>query len=109
MAYDDGLPKNLRQTHAGDVMSARRDAHALVRAYLQANPDGAHCTELAAKLNMTLGVVGKALAAMPDVYIDRWIQRRVRRMQAVHVAVPVPEDCPPPALRGRTKPKKGTP
>lgn len=75
--------------------------HAMIRAYLRANPDGATKGELVKAMKAQLGTIMRAVTMMPDVCIDRWIQRPGCRAEAVHVAIEVPEDCPPPDLIGR--------
>lgn len=79
----------------------RRNLHALIREYLLATPDGATKTELVRATQAHASAVGKAVQAMVDVYIDRWIQRPGCVTEAVHVVVVVPEDCPPAASRSR--------
>ena len=83
-----------------------RKVRALIRAFLKALPDGATRREISLAVNPAetaadLSAIRCAVKAMPDVYVDRWIQRPGCRAEAVHVCVVVPEDCPPPDLIGR--------
>lgn len=79
----------------------KRDIKRLVRAHLLANPDGATVTEIAAATDSCFATITRALDAMSDVYIDRWIQNPRAKSHPVFVAVPIPADCPPPERKAR--------
>jgi hypothetical protein len=72
----------------------------LVRKYLRQNPDGMTSRELAILIygdEDRQSAVNKSIAAMPDVYRDRWNRSQGNsRYAAVYCIVDVPEDCPHP-------------
>lgn len=82
-----------------------RDLHAIIRAALLAAPDGLTRTQLARAHDIALSSVIQATRSMPDVYIDRWLQPKGSRDEPVFVAVPIPEDCPPPERRANWRSK----
>ena len=70
----------------------------LFRSVLKANADGLTATQLAKLASKHRNNVTVALAAMPDVYIDRWVKatRGPYLHAPVYVAVQVPENAPRP-------------
>ena len=80
----------------------KKSNHIAIREVLRQHPDGltiqniAHLTGIKHEAS-----IRNALLAMPDVYIDRWIERRSARGQdvAVWCAVEVPPHCPRPDKR----------
>lgn len=75
----------------------KRDQRAAVRALLRAHEDGLTATDMAAQLGEGPHGIRRALSAMPDVYIDRWVKPARGPYAAVWCAVPVPENCPRPS------------
>lgn len=79
----------------------RHNSHR-IRELLRANPDGLTAYDIAQELDIRRSAVHGYIEHMPDVYIDRWTQRRPNaRLSAVFVAVEVPEDCPCPNKSAR--------
>lgn len=75
----------------------RKSNHHAIRASLKSHPDGLTATEISEHTGKDRSAIKRALQEMPDVYIDRWvIPRRRRVLTPVYVAVNVPEDCPRP-------------
>ena len=74
-----------------------------IRDALAQAPDGMTANKLAFSLNLTPTGVSRALALMPDTYIDRWV-KTTRKHAAVHCLAYVPDDCPRP-----TKQRAGHP
>lgn len=74
----------------------RRSNQGIVRAYLRVNADGATVREMENALGIPADSLRPALAAMPDVYIDRWAPARRGQFAAVWCVVEVPEHCPRP-------------
>lgn len=72
--------------------------HADIRDVLLQHSDGLTAEAVGTILNKPRGAVARALAAMPDAYIDRWIMLPGSRGQysAIWCIVEVPEDCPHP-------------
>lgn len=70
--------------------------HPTIRAHLLRNPDGLTVPDLADRTGMAEDGVRRALTQMADCYIDRWIGPNRGQYAAVWVAVPIPENCPPP-------------
>ena len=66
-----------------------------IRDVLAQAPDGMTALELALALNLTPTGASRALALMPDTYIDRWV-KTTGKYTAVHCLAFVPEDCPHP-------------
>ena len=88
-------------------MSAAGRLQRGIRKFLLASPDGATVAALHLNANMDNVVqsesVRRALATMPDVYIDRWKIGESGHWCAVWAAVHVPDHCPRPT----TKPRVG--
>jgi hypothetical protein len=79
----------------------RHNAHR-IRELLRQNPDGLTAYDIADELDIRRSAVHNYVEHMPDVYIDRWTQRRSRGpLSAVFVAVEVPPDCPRPDKSAR--------
>jgi len=72
------------------VVISKRIRDALAQA-----PDGMTALKLALALNLTPTGVSRALALMPDTYIDRWV-KTAGKYAAVHCLAFVPDDCPHP-------------
>ena len=66
-----------------------------IRDVLAQAPDGMTALELALALKVTPTGASRALALMPDTYIDRWV-KTTGKYAAVHCLAFVPEDCPLP-------------
>lgn len=74
--------------------------HPKIRKTLREHADGATINRLAELLSLKYESVRKALANMPDVYIDRWTRKpKGKRYEAVWFAVIPPENCPPPTKK----------
>lgn len=88
-------------------MSAAGRLQRGIRKYLLASPDGA--TVAALHLDANKGSIAqadsvrRALAAMPDVYIDRWVAAESGHLCAVWMAVHVPDHCPRPNAKTRSE------
>jgi predicted DNA-binding transcriptional regulator YafY len=70
--------------------------HPTIRAHLLGNPDGLTAPDLADRTGLDESSIRRALASMADCYIDRWIGPNRGQYAAVWVAVPIPDNCPPP-------------
>lgn len=70
--------------------------HPTIRAVLLRNPDGLTVPDLADRTGLEEDSVRRALPKMADCYIDRWVGPNRGQYAAVWVAVPIPENCPPP-------------
>jgi hypothetical protein len=82
----------------------KKSNHQELRALLRANPDGLTVKQMCEHTGKLDAPTRRALEGMPDVYRDRWIVHPGgRRPIAVFVAVPVPEDCPPPDTKSKSK------
>ena len=66
-----------------------------IRDVLAQAPDGMTALELALALKVTPTGVSRALALMPDTYIDRWV-KTTGKYAAVHCLAYIPDDCPYP-------------
>jgi hypothetical protein len=66
-----------------------------IRDVLAQAPDGMTALELALALKVTPTGASRALALMPDTYIDRWV-KTTGKYAAVHCLAFVPDDCPYP-------------
>ena len=66
-----------------------------IRDVLAQTPDGMTALELALALKVTPTGASRALALMPDTYIDRWV-KTTGKYAAVHCLAFVPDDCPHP-------------
>lgn len=75
----------------------KQNARAQVREVLRGD-DGMTAAQIAARLGKDLAIVHRALAAMPDAYIDRWAPSPHARHKysAVWCVVDVPPNCPRP-------------
>lgn len=67
-----------------------------VRDLLRANPDGLTIKEIVRVVNRNDDNMRKVLSNMPDVYIDRWVERPRSALAAVWCVVVPPENCPKP-------------
>ena len=67
-----------------------------IRDVLAQAPDGMTALELALALKVTPTGASRALALMPDTYIDRWV-KTTGKYAAVHCLAFVPDDCPYPS------------
>jgi len=78
-----------------------------IRKYLLASPDGATVAALHLDANkdnvVQITSVRRALATMPDVYIDRWMVGESSHLCAVWAAVRVPDHCPRPTTVPRVR------
>jgi hypothetical protein len=71
--------------------------HPAIRSVLKNNPDGLTAKQIYSITNISRDSITKALKAMPDVYVDRWLgARQGVREGGVWCVVEVPEDCPKP-------------
>ena len=70
--------------------------HPTIRAHLLGNSDGLTAPDLADRTGLDENSVRRALPKMADCYIDRWIGPNRGQYTAVWVAVPIPDNCPPP-------------
>ena len=77
-----------------------KSTHPEVRRILRENPDGLTIKQLAELMGREIKHLHITLRAMPDTYVDRWIQTKPQaQWSAVWCAVEVPEDCPRPDRR----------
>jgi len=76
--------------------------HTDIRAHLRASLDGLGVAELAKRLGVPAPSVLKALKFMPDVYIDRWVERYHRPPHAIWCSILPPKNCPKPEPKGKT-------
>lgn len=84
----------------------RPSKHALIREVLRAHPEGLTAKEVGAKVKSTQNHAYNAMRAMPDVYIDRWVQLKPNTpYSAVWCVIEVPEDCPKPSSRWPSRKK----
>lgn len=78
----------------------RKSNHAKIRALLNQHPDGLTIKEIKQATGHHEDSVRRLISAMPDVYCDRWqVGRSAKKMEAVYIAVPIPEDCPYPTKK----------
>tara|TARA_R110000822_G_scaffold143914_1_gene282317 strand:- start:533 stop:775 length:243 start_codon:yes stop_codon:yes gene_type:complete len=73
-----------------------RSKHPEIRALLRANDDGMTIAQINAALDISQNSVRQALEAMPDVYIDRYLEPVRGQYPAVWCAVVPPPNCPHP-------------
>jgi hypothetical protein len=73
-----------------------RSRHPEIRALLRANDDGMTIAQISAALDISQGSVRQALEAMPDVYIDRYLDPVRGQYPAVWCACVPPPNCPHP-------------
>jgi len=84
----------------GTNITMKKSNHPAIRAYLRSKPDGATVQQITTDLNLlNANTARKALAVMPDVYIDRWIDPHRGQYQSVYCAVMTPANCPHPKDR----------
>lgn len=73
-----------------------RSRHPEIRALLRANDDGMTVAQISAALDIKQDNVRQALEAMPDVYIDRYLEPVRGQYPAVWCAWVPPPNCPHP-------------
>lgn len=75
--------------------------HPRIRLLLREYPEGMTSTQIGDRLGVKYGTVRRALDAMPDVYIDRWVLEPGSRGQflAVWCVIVPPRNCPHPTDR----------
>jgi len=66
------------------------------RELLRSTPDGMTPRQLSEALGINQPQVRRALRAMPDAFVDRWVECGTNNYAAVWCAVVPPEDCPHP-------------
>ena len=83
-------------------MTQRADA---IRVLLKKHPDGLSTREVVKALGIPEGSARRYLASMADVYVDRWDKHEQGAGSPfpIHVAVPIPRDCPSPSELARRK------
>jgi DNA-binding transcriptional regulator GbsR (MarR family) len=74
----------------------RKSRHADIRAALLKAEDGLTRKELCEQTGIADYSIRAAVKAMPDVYIDRWLNKGSGAPRPVYMAVEVPENCPRP-------------
>jgi hypothetical protein len=74
----------------------RKSRHADIRAALLKAEDGLTRKQLCEQTGIADYSIRAAVKAMPDVYIDRWLNKGNAAPRPVYMAVEVPEDCPRP-------------
>jgi len=77
--------------------------HHAIRMLLQQYHDGLTAADAAERLEKDPSHIRRALAEMPDAYIDRWIAHR-KQWTAVWCVVVAPEDCPKPSEKPNVRP-----
>ena len=70
-----------------------------LREVLRQYPDGLTTTQVAELSGFITSDVRRSLAAMPDVYVDRWVPGKRGQYMKVWCVVIVPDDCPHPKDR----------
>jgi len=82
----------------------KKPHHPAIRVLLRENPDGLTiaqiCHAIPAISKSTVAL--KCLTAMPDAYVDRWVDPHRGQWQAVWCVVVPPENCPHPESVDRT-------
>ena len=73
----------------------RKSNHHAIRMLLQQYHDGLTASDAAERLEKDPNHIRRALAEMPDAYIDRWTTNR-KQWAAVWCVVIAPENCPKP-------------
>jgi hypothetical protein len=71
-------------------------SHNRIRRLLHLHSDGLTSLEISERTEIKRKTVKSALAAMPDVYIDRWKPVHHESPHAVWIAIVPPENCPRP-------------
>jgi hypothetical protein len=77
----------------------RKPTQERIRDLLHQYEDGLTTLEVARYIMLDASNTKRALMAMPDVYIDRWVHRSGSGRapwREVWCAAQIPEDCPPP-------------
>lgn len=83
-----------------EIQMGIKSTHPQVRKILRDNPDGLTIKEIAEQMGRDIKHLHVTLRAMPDTYIDRWIQTKPQaQWSAIWCAVEVPADCPRPERR----------
>lgn len=77
-----------------------KSRHPEIRALLRANDDGMTVNQLSDALGLRPDVLRNSLLAMPDVYIDRYLEPVRGQYPAVWCAVVPPPNCPHPTKGG---------
>lgn len=82
----------------------KKPHHPAIRALLREHPDGLTVNEICRRIPAISKqwTATKCLDAMPDAYIDRWIDPVRGQWQAVWCVVVPPENCPYPESIGKT-------
>lgn len=70
-----------------------------LRRLLRKYPDGLTTTEAAELVGFSTADTRRSLAAMPDVYVDRWVPGKRGQYMKVWRVIYVPADCPHPKDR----------
>lgn len=73
-----------------------RSRHPEIRALLRINDDGMTIAQISDALGLRLDSVRQALEAMPDAYVDRYLDPVRGQYPAVWCAVAPPPNCPHP-------------
>lgn len=75
--------------------------HPNIRALLRQHPEGMTCNDIGAAVGARYSTIRRAMEAMPDAYIDRWVRDPKSRGQfsAVWCVVIPPRNCPHPTDR----------
>lgn len=79
----------------------RHSNHTVIRLHLHEYQDGMGVAQLSKHLEIAQSAVLRALKAMPDAYIDRWVERYHKPPHAIWCVVIPPENCPKPEPKGR--------
>lgn len=77
----------------------RVSRHHAIRQVLRNHGDGLSVGQILTALreqNEHENAIRRAVAVMPDVYIDRWERGMGKKYRAVYCIVTVPENCPHP-------------
>ena len=74
----------------------RKSRHPDIRAALLKAEDGLTRKQLCEQTGIADYSIRAALKAMPDVYIDRYLNKGSGAPRPIYMAVKVPEDCPRP-------------
>jgi hypothetical protein len=77
--------------------------HQAIRMLLQQYDDGLTAADAAERLEKDPSHIRRALAEMPDAYIDRWIAHR-KQWTAVWCVIVAPENCPKPSEKPNARP-----
>jgi hypothetical protein len=80
----------------------RKSNHHAIRMLLQQYPDGLTHVELAERIGKDPSSMCRALAEMPDAYVDRWVPRKgsgPSPWQPVWCVIVPPPNCPMPTQK----------